>query len=1607
MKPPKILSRDYKPLEQPQDTFPFGKNGIRKGNTDAAQNEPGFAISSANIPYDINGIVETDTYPLIFSTDDVNSAIGFYNEDTDEYSPVVNDASKSYKLGFRRDKYIKGEARRNYKNNIEVSWLDKWNPLRFMDTTEPPEDLSNYLLFPEYVPPTLDLEIVNGGTLSLGAYFAAARYINDDGTETRYGTATNPIFALAPNFAAIPGSSTGKSVKINISGLDPNYTKVQIAVIRRVKGVTTAVELPAIPITGDTNVLYTGTEGEDIALEEVMIPGAYYNNAGSITQLNDILYLADMQEAQTYNLQKYANLVRIRWKSELREDIESDELVKTGKLRTHKHGEAYAVYLKYYFTNGTSTDLFHIPGPKPTSDDLSSDPTVAGAKKFHTNTVGMKGIVKEPRVKVGPFSFSGNGGSGETGVWVNENEIYPTGTKAKASFDSSDVGGEDLRGQKVRHHKMPTLNQTFKNFYNYTGSKFGITGLDVLGIQAENVVIPPELQGQIIGYELFYAKRDYSNATIASQGMVILGAKSESTGGDYHFTGGNFGSRLNRSDYNSTTGRRAFGLVADIFKLHHADLMVNRPAVIPSFLAMQYRLQSTMGRDALTSDTDDETGFISDYYGRGNMKSTDYIVNPVKDTGYLLNNGAKGQIKNTKSEDGFVGTFINPNMPMDWETLWKDARETEGNEVIPGYEQGHLVDVVTVKSDIYRSFNTQDVVRTGIINPIDVSLPKKFAFNGDCFLTIHSYWSYGLADSPDRYFSQPGRVDGINNDDEDTYVDEFYLGTSGNKVARRYVTESSMNLWQRYADPAIPESKFWPFVNADFMNGMDRNKDHNVISISKDASSLGDVLNGVKTYDFEQVNISESPYKVIRSSKQAKEGKRNSWKNFNALDYYEADKNMGRIMNLQAYDDRLIIHHRNALYITQDKTTLQGDILSVTLGSGDIFRFPPKKGKESKQGYAGTQHQLACMLTDYGYIFPDAETGTWFVLNGEGLKEMNNDLYNFFRAYLNIPDVNPFIGNGICVGYDSEFKRVLITVKNKELPTLDNYVPNYEEIPEFFAKLVPGESIVFREGRYMLYKGTNTSQYECTVVPPPVIGDYTFTIDELRDPGFFVGKVTGTGVSALQYLIVGGNTDGAFVIDSITGKILVSNKAALNTELRTVFNLTVKVTDLNGKFDTGLVTVNLNSIALPIEVDDYEITVNEGISPNTNLQLVTANDPKDFPITYSIVSQTVPGAVKIDPSTGQLSVNSSAGFDFETNPLMDVQVKATNGIVSATSLTRIHVLDINEAPIVADKTVTIPNTTPNGSVVMTYDQPTDPDPADVLSTTVLYESVPGAFTVNTTNRTVTLAPGTTLNPIVTPFYIITVRVSDDDPVNPKYSDMTLKVNIQNICSMIMGDFEVNQESASKASAKATTLNGAGPYTYAWSNGQTGQTATNLDKNTEYTVVVTDSVGCTATGKVTPNVSILTGLSIEVMYFDYATTVTTDPYYPRGCAKGHGCNRARFMVKANGIDQGIANMNNAGGTNAANGTIDDHNLPPGPYNNPSNGDRYWKKVLSGAEAASVADGDGKVTITLVYTATDGSVPHSDAIWVRIKKEDGTLLASACVDAFAGYTFDPYA
>lgn len=1253
MKPTR-LSLDTKKLEQPKDTYPYGKNGVRNANIGADENENGFLPSGITVPYKVIGIIETDTFPVYFSTDNVNSAFGFHDVIKDIYVPIFNDLALAFKLNFNINRPIKGEYRRNFRNEIELTWLELStdgslrNPPRWANTVRLGTDPNDFLLFPKSLIPYIDTTMIPGGNLGMGAYFFALKYIRSDGTETRYTTLTSPLIAFSDNYDTIPGTNTGKAISISITGLDTTYDRIQLAVVERISGVDSVYELPELAISPTLTFIYTGAEKQtQITTEEVLIPAAYYENAKAITQMSDQLFLGNMTEEEAIDWQQYATMVKIRWKSEL-VDVTAKPVIATqsGKQRGHMHEEVAALYMVLKLRSGRNSRAFVLTGPAPISADLVQS-TIATAQGLADTKVYQ---IEDTCRNLLPDN------TGDCGVWINQNEVYPD----IPQFDATAIGGPNLRGQSVRHFRMPSIR--FCKINLYSGNQdYGRTLLDTLGLQVSNVIIPANLQDKVIGWELHYAKRDFNNSLVLGQSLLLFGAQAnEDSSGSITSTGGNWGSYQNTNNQGAITDGESLSLKANYIRFHAFDLLYNRPSITASYISLQLREQIKFGGSLNIAVSDaNEVIYGLDYQNSLGNVYAPTIPGPnshifkVTDGQYAVNNASSGEFKNIRLEGAYVAKLPFPSgdlmPPSAWSWMKRDYNH--GGNLTAFDEPTYLTNLMTIRKNVYLTYFSQTLVRTGVVFSSTKQASDTVIYGGDTFLSEYGFNTYGLVTKKDVV--------------NDTGIAiRKTLPTDGIKVARRFICEMVADGACRYQIPGETYSQFWPksslAVGGDsYLVGFSRNIEPNQIGYSRDCNAVGDLLNGILIASPYDQFVSESPTKIVRSVKQVSESVINSWKNFNALDYYETVKNKGEIINLCGMNDRLIIHHKDGLFITRSKATFNGDIIQVTLGTGDIFQFEPNEVRPAKLGYGGTTNPFACVLTPVGYMFPDNITGEIFLFDGSNLTNIGAGLITFLLKYLTVKEINSFAGNGIIIGYEQFYKRLLLTVKNTSLST-DSlvFVPGYKATPEFFATLTPNQSVVYKDGRYQLFKGANTSIYACTVNQFPTLGNYSFTSDEHRPNGTAIGTIAAAG-GTLPYSYLITTVDKAGLgIDPLTGAISIVD-TTLFDYTRSVLTLATKVTDANGNSATGTVSITINQVASMPTMPPYTDTIPEHTANGTIVQTVHATDRDGKAIVYSITGGNGLGAFAINSSTGDVTVVNSTILDYFTNPTFVLTIRAT------------------------------------------------------------------------------------------------------------------------------------------------------------------------------------------------------------------------------------------------------------------------------------------------------------------------------------------------------------
>ncbi len=345
-----------------------------------------------------------------------------------------------------------------------------------------------------------------------------------------------------------------------------------------------------------------------------------------------------------------------------------------------------------------------------------------------------------------------------------------------------------------------------------------------------------------------------------------------------------------------------------------------------------------------------------------------------------------------------------------------------------------LFDIHIYRKDMYKSFDTQELITTGYsfkVTDSGVQDPQN-VFGGDTFIS-----AFGFVDnlpSINQYLipQESASNIGLRMDDETLTVAKYYFP--------KHV----------YTDPTPPSFSFYGY-NSDYsaLNGLNK------------------VFPRAISYDNCNNDIYIFPYLIPFSIDDANESKTLGWRIFPVNNYYDAlPKDKGKIWNILGSNRTLYIQQEYALLIAEVKDKLQGT--DVYLGTTDIFDRPPIEVEPDEEGYVGGQSQFAIILCPMGYITVDRQKGKIFAYkhgSKNPLKEISGQgYYKFFLKNIQTSDIdtdNPFIGMGLVCAYDKDFGRLIVTKLDSDgrrftmsyCPDLDegngawicehDYYPNY------------------------------------------------------------------------------------------------------------------------------------------------------------------------------------------------------------------------------------------------------------------------------------------------------------------------------------------------------------------------------------------------------------------------------------------------------------------------------------------------------------------------------------------------------------------------------------
>lgn len=473
-KPFKGLHTDNDPSLQPESTYRYALNAVnenKEGNQTSVSNE-GSNYSCTTIPdgFKIIGdkyLEDNTSVVFLVNPSSGRQQIGLLQKDN-VYETVVdtavlefniqNQIDCTYRLrrgyerviywvdGLHRPRSFNLNRVHNYYTQAYKNYLEAGGDPNTYPGDKWDADSFNLIKTYDSIPYFYDMEVLDYGNIKPGSYNFAIQYLDDDLNPTEWINVSNTVNiyndSLYSSYPTIRGSynvnefqdfpEANKSIKLSIANLDESYPYYRIAIIQANAGTGTVNNVLLSP-QQSSNVgtyIYSGNDGalEQMDVNEIRFELENILKPKHIEQLENRLILANT-EGNAYNwceFQEYASKIDTMcvFKDVLLNNIQSEPNVKNGKstffFRGYMPGEVYSFGIVYIMKDNTLSPVFHIPGKAV--NNVTSNMEV-----YYSN--------------------------------YNYPDVHNCITN---NYWGVDASGNQIRGEKVRHHKFPTRQQVNK-----------------------------------------------------------------------------------------------------------------------------------------------------------------------------------------------------------------------------------------------------------------------------------------------------------------------------------------------------------------------------------------------------------------------------------------------------------------------------------------------------------------------------------------------------------------------------------------------------------------------------------------------------------------------------------------------------------------------------------------------------------------------------------------------------------------------------------------------------------------------------------------------------------------------------------------------------------------------------------------------------------------------------------------------------------------------------------------------------------------------------------------------------------------------------------------
>lgn len=1067
---------DGNPNQQSPNTTRKNKNVVVSERLGSWTNEKGF-LKIRDFSLFPNGVIPLNRNDfVVFSTDDTNSEIGLIDSNN-QYRVIVN----NNQLGFKKNNPIHGEFFINNKNERIITWTDGNKTPKCLNIDNVPANFTTgkLELFNYSYSPNVVSSLEESGSLLTGAYYIALQYVRDDNSTSNWFKNYNPIFLTNSSsstiYANYSGSEaelySGKSIRLNLTNVNTDYKYVRVAYIYQANGVKKAFKIKDTLINGTSlNLVITGDEQkETLEIDEIIIDKAIYKSVKHLTDFKGTLYGLDVTQYNEPNQQSFVNNLTFNWCSYLiNPTIDNIPGITTNVKNSYKyhnynnqqrsfcHDEVYVIYIrfKYYWGSGKWWVCSGRPAvgtEKDNSQEIKE--VVNGVTKYYKNyqvndTCSLAGDYLGG--KEGTFSY-----------WENENEPYPS-------------TGYYPNGN-VRHFKFPSLNWMRNNVYN--NQFYGTVYMDILGLKLNNLNLSlfKDSEGNpAIGYEIGYAQRDNNNRVISQSLGIKSWFRTLNVGkSELVSLGGNWSTSTNGY---SESGASAF---ENYLRTYPFELLYTKNNIKANRFRLEYKMNTTASVNKRRVNTSYYTGTDDnlitsyskavgvDFIENASVSSIEsYKLYEVLNQEYIPTNIFDNNKNNIFGEEHYLIKYssISPifsnldNFNTKVDQL--DLNATTGQI----REENGLITLLNISTDYYYDFRKQNIINTGYQFNI---YSNDIIWGGDSYICDNNFNTYGI--NLNSNYENKYSLDSIENSSE-KYDDKW----NGIRTYHRYLCESRYNINLRYINPKNKTyTTYFPntdqFNKLSFLHIMERDNDPNIFQqgYSKDYHAQNNIEFST-IFDYQAEYNTVQPFRIIRSAPINKEFDINNWRDWRQNDYFEITKNKGKAKNIEANKDFIYIHFERELLRTVGREKFDVAGKNVFIGYGDIFESEPEAIIYDSNGYLGTQHKWSCLSTMYGYVFYDAEKGIWWLISDKPTPISSNGFMDFFRNVDTVELDNPFNAYGIITSFDEEYKRLLITFKNKVLKAQykNKFKGVWKDEQNFINSLRSGD-IVLKDNKYM------------------------------------------------------------------------------------------------------------------------------------------------------------------------------------------------------------------------------------------------------------------------------------------------------------------------------------------------------------------------------------------------------------------------------------------------------------------------------------------------------------------------------------------------------------